>query len=485
VTDNQSNIDVHNQFFYVDVTSPEINSVSKNFDIVGYGANITISANASDNISAVKNVKVNVTYPDESTQNFIMNNNNGNNYEYTFSDTWMLGDYDFNIWTIDNANNSNNSSDYSFTVSRRFGYNKIGSSNQSIWDTITGSVFTAYEKGVADNITVYIDPGNATSDYHHQCVIYRHNDSKLIGVSEEKNISTDKGWQTFNFSVPKPVLINDTEYVLCCWADNYTVSMYYDNGTGSEMHYDNGNSTVQGHYFEGVYNYTPDPNNFDHEDRKYSIYCNYTPDTTPPEITNVTDNPDTVGFGFNVSISTDVADNASGVDVVKVNITYPDDTTGNFSMTNIGNDTYEYVFTNTWLVGQYNYSIWTIDCIGNSDISSGYSFSVSAQATISVCTIKDEYGDNESVNLTDPPGSPPVVGYELLDDDQVLHMWNKHNSYYFNTSSGVQLTNHKDEYWTHNVLMLGYYNNDEWNLMHRTDELSGFTKNVTTDNISF
>jgi hypothetical protein len=33
--------------------------------------------------------------------------------------------------------------------------------------------------------------------------------------------------------------------------------------------------------------------------------------------------------------------------------------------------------------------------------------------------------------------------------------------------------------------MLGYYNNDVWNLIYRTDELNGFTKNITTDNVSF
>jgi len=44
-----------------------------------------------------------------------------------------------------------------------------------------------------------------------------------------------------------------------------------------------------------------------------------------PEITNVTDSPDTVGFGFNIIIDADITDTLSGIDIVKVNITYPDD----------------------------------------------------------------------------------------------------------------------------------------------------------------
>ncbi|MCK5606814.1 hypothetical protein KAR91_33235, partial [Candidatus Pacearchaeota archaeon] len=222
-----------------------------------------------------------------------------------------------------------------------------------------------------------------------------------------------------------------------------------------------------------------------YEFRLYSIYCTYTPDTLPPELSNVTAVPDTVGFGFNVTITANVTDNISGVGIIKVNVTYPDNSSGNFSTNVSDGSSYEYVFDDTWLVGQYNYTIWATDKAYNINSSTGHSFNVSADATISVCTIKDSYSNNETVNLTDPPGDPPAIGYELLDDGDVLHTWNKHNSYYFNTSSGIQLTNHYNEFWSHNVLMLGYYNNDKWNLIYRTDELSGFNKNIGTDNETY
>ncbi len=217
----------------------------------------------------------------------------------------------------------------------------------------------------------------------------------------------------------------------------------------------------------------------------WSEYILFRTETTPPSINSVNNSPSFVGFGFNITFTTNVTDGDSGVESVTVNITYPDSSTGNYTMNNTVNDTYEYVFSDTWLVGQYNYTIWAMDNAYNINSSSGHSFNVSAEVTISVCTIKDEYGNNETINLTDPPGDPPLIGYELLDDGDVLHMWNEYNSYYFNTSSGIQLTNHYDEYWSHNVLMLGYYNNDEWNLIYRTDELSGFNKNVSTDNETF
>jgi len=234
---------------------------------------------------------------------------------------------------------------------------------------------------------------------------------------------------------------------------------------------------------EGVYNVTLTVT--DNQSNEVTSYQLVYIDSIPPEINNVSNDPDTVGFGYNITITAELTDNISGIDIAKVNITYPDSTTGNFTINNTGNDTYQYVFSDTWKVGQYNYTIWVFDHVGNSNSSSGHSFNVSAQATISVCTIKDDYGNNETVNLTDPPPGSPGIGYELLDGGDVLHIWNHLDSYYFDTNSGIQLTNHYNEYWSHNVLMLGYYHNDVWNLIYRTDELSGFSKNIDSDNESY
>jgi hypothetical protein len=157
-------------------------------------------------------------------------------------------------------------------------------------------------------------------------------------------------------------------------------------------------------------------------------------------------------------------------------------------MNNTINNTYEYVFNDTWQYGQYNYVIWAKDVNGNESGSSQHNFHVYADVTISVCTIKDSYGDNELVNLTDPPGqggSSQQIGYELLDNNEVLRIWNKYDNYFFNTSNGIQFSNHYNEYWSHNVLMLGYYNNDVWNLIYRTDELSGFNKDIESDDETF
>jgi hypothetical protein len=249
----------------------------------------------------------------------------------------------------------------------------------------------------------------------------------LIGVSEEKNISGGKGWQNFNFSDPKPVLMNNSEYVLCCWADNESVKMYYDINNDEEMFYDDGSSTFQGHYFEGIYNCTPDTIIFEHEDRKYSIYCCYSSDENPPMITNVSNTSGNVGFGFDINITADIVDYETGINSFKVIITYPDNSTDIFDMSNINGSTYQYVFSDTWKTGQYTYYILVMDNSNNSNTSSQYSFNVSTQATISIATLKDSYGPDEIIEITDPPSSSE--DYYLVDRGLT---WNE----YYNALSG-------------------------------------------------
>jgi thermitase len=153
-------------------------------------------------------------------------------------------------------------------------------------------------------------------------------------------------------------------------------------------------------------------------------------DETPPEIINVSTSPHTVGFGYNMTITADVTDIGSGVSNVSVNITYPDDSQENYTMTCNSGDTYQYAFTSTWLVGQYNYTIWATDNSSNINSSSGHHFHVSAQATMSIATLKDSFSGTQYINITDPPNPPEnltVTGRGLT--------WNT----YYNATSGQNI----------------------------------------------
>jgi hypothetical protein len=304
------------------------------------------------------------------------------------------------------------------TMPNLFGNTQSGSFSQDIKNKITGSIFTMEANGTADSISVYIQTNPSTSP-ETKCMIYRFDNSELIGTTEEKILNTgdDGAWVTFNFSDPKPTLVRDTEYVLVGWS-NDTCNFFYDNATGEQAWYCNDT------YNTSAANPISWTSN---ESKNYSIFCRY---TTKPEITNVCAAPNTVGSGFNITISADIEDNECGIDNVTVNITYPNNVTANFTMNNTGNDTCEYVFCDTWVVGQYNYTICAVDELGDTNTSSGHSFNVSAQATIGIATLKDTYGDNEYINLTDPP--TPPSDYSLIGRGLT---WDK----YYNAITGKNI----------------------------------------------
>jgi len=99
-------------------------------------------------------------------------------------------------------------------------------------------------------------------------------------------------------------------------------------------------------------------------------------DATKPEILEVTYSPYFLVPGSNITIYADVFDNQSGISTVKVNVTTPENTTGNFTMT-LTNESfygYEYTFTGAWEPGCYNFSIWVSDHANNINRSNGYYF---------------------------------------------------------------------------------------------------------------
>jgi hypothetical protein len=291
------------------------------------------------------------------------------------------------------------------------GYPAVGHSIQSVSDKICGSVFTANENGRADNITAFINR-NLSSPGPYTCMLYRASDEALIGTTTSDwsplpqggNISSSSGWAVFNFTGTKPLLEQGTQYVITCWGD----SEY------SRVHYTDSGNNGTGRYDDHTYGTAPpNPADFTNNSRYYSIYCSYTADITPPQITDVTANPHTVGFGYNVTITANVSDNGSDVNIVKVRIAEPGGRQNNNTMTHISGNLYSYTFTYTWEVGQYNYSIWAQDNETNCNTSDTYHFHVSADASISIATLRDSYTGNQYINITDPPNPPN--NYTLID----------------------------------------------------------------------
>jgi hypothetical protein len=101
-------------------------------------------------------------------------------------------------------------------------------------------------------------------------------------------------------------------------------------------------------------------------------------DATPPAILEPTYTPTINVPGANISFYVDFFDNESTIDQVKINITTPDNTTGNYTMTvsNTSGYDYEYRYNETGQLGRYNFSIWVTDHANNTNLSSEYYFTV-------------------------------------------------------------------------------------------------------------
>jgi hypothetical protein len=83
------------------------------------------------------------------------------------------------------------------------------------------------------------------------------------------------------------------------------------------------------------------------------------------------------------------------------------------------------------------------------------------------------------------PEDEREIGYEFLENNSVVHIWNLQNDYFFDKSSGIQITNHFQEYWSKNIFCIGYYDGGEWNKIKCADKLENFDKDIQTDNLTY
>lgn len=78
------------------------------------------------------------------------------------------------------------------------------------------------------------------------------------------------------------------------------------------------------------------------------------------------------------------------------------------------------------------------------------------------------------------PEDERQIGYEFLDEGKVVHIWNTQDDYFFDKNSGIQLTNHFQDYWSRNIFCVGYYSGKEWIKIKCADELSNFERGITS-----
>ncbi|MDH7506794.1 MAG: PKD domain-containing protein, partial [Candidatus Thermoplasmatota archaeon] len=151
VMDEENNIHTCYKNIFVESVLPSFVSVIDVPDVVGFGSDVNIFADFFDNQSMVKDVFINVFYPDNTSKNFTMNVNMSSPYDYmlVFNDTWQIGLYNYSVYVLDNAGNLNCTSGFNFTVSAQ----------------VNMSVCTKKDEYGKDEIIELTDPPNPPEDY--------------------------------------------------------------------------------------------------------------------------------------------------------------------------------------------------------------------------------------------------------------------------------------------------------------------------------
>jgi hypothetical protein len=142
----------------------------------------------------------------------------------------------------------------------------------------------------------------------------------------------------------------------------------------------NGQGITILHEYAAYQQYTATLTVTDNDDRTNSVSHTFTlSDHVPPVINNVQAVPNPQHVGKWVNISCKVTDNVA-VSQVKVNITYPDTSTVNQTMTyNPVTHLAKYNISYSQL-GVYDYFIWASDTNGNTKVSTVHSFQITNQA---------------------------------------------------------------------------------------------------------
>ncbi len=345
-TNDNWNATVPGTFTIQDMDGPFLSNLADTPDPQEYGDFINLTVDVTDDIG-VGEVWINITYPDASWINVSMFQGAG--IEWFYDTTYNeLGVHSYSVWAKDTSSNWNSTGPGTFTIQDTKGPEFKGLKETPDPQDIGGYV----------NITVNItDP---------------------VGV----------GGVWINVTHPNGSWLN--------------ISMLP--GSGDGWYY---NSTF---IDQGIYSYTVWTNDTSNN-WNYSIPGGFEikGDTSPPILLNLNDFPDPQVPGGFVNLTVEVTDDAA-VDEVWVNITYPDGSSINISMSKGAKD--EWFHNTTYLdPGVYTYAVWANDTSNNWNSIGPGAFmifdSTDPQLTNLDATPNPQENDanvNITVNVTDDVG---------------------------------------------------------------------------------
>jgi hypothetical protein len=436
-------------FTIQDTDAPVLNNILDNPDPQENDGFVNISVDVTDDVG-VNEVWINITYPDSSWINVSMDEGAGDGWFYLTS-YGDLGVYSYTIWADDTSGNWNSAGPNSFLIQDIDGPEFTNPNDSPDPQEINGFVNVTVDviddfavDEVWINITspdstwmnVSMDKGTGSGWFHNQSYpnlgthIYtiwandtngNWNKTGPFGFDIKLDIIPPVIWSAVDF--PDPQVFGDFVNITVNATDNIGVDSVWLNFTDplgmqfnttliwmsiNEWFYNTTYSEV------GIFSYTVWVNDTSDNRIVYGPGTFTIIDITKPELSNLLDIPDPQENGGYVNISVEVLDDVA-VDEVYINITYPDGSWINTSMSNGAGDEW---FLNMLYseLGLYTYIIWAEDTSNNLNCSWQESF-----------TIHDTDGP-EFLNINDFPDPQENGGFvnitaDIQDDIGVDDVW--------------------------------------------------------------
>jgi hypothetical protein len=433
----------------LDDDPPELTNLSDTPDPQSAGGNVNITVDVTDDHN-VESVWVNITYPDSSWANMSMMQGSGN--EWFLNTTYLdPGLYSYAVWANDSSDNWNTTGPGTFDITGDFSLPELsnlldfpdpqipgGNVNitvdvtdnigvSSVWVNITFPDATwnnvTMTKGSGDGWyfnTSYSDLGsysytvwaNDTSDNWNSSgpgtfTIQDIDGPLFSNLDDDPDPQENGGYVNLTVDVTDNVAV-DMVWINITYPDASWVNVSMTQGTGDEWYYNTSYADL------GVYTYTIFANDTNDNWNTTGPETFTIQDTDGPLFSNLDDAPDPQENGGNVNISVDVTDDV-GVNEVWVNVTYPDSSWINVSMSSGTGD--EWYFNAPYNdLGSYSYTVWAKDTSNNWNSTGPGTF-----------TIQDTDGLVLS-NLDDTPDPQENGGFvnitvDVTDDVGVDNVW--------------------------------------------------------------
>lgn len=460
-----------------DTDGPEFENLNDAPDPQVNGGYVNITVDVTDE-TALDTVWINITYPDGSWSNVSMKKGTGD--EWYHNTTYIdLGGYSYVVWANDTLDNWNCTVLDTFDIKNEIvppelfdlsdfpdpqeygGYVNItlnvtdNTAVDEVWVNITypdGSwVYLMMTKGIGDEwhynttyavlgvcyYTVFANDSynnwNSTGpgDFAIQDTI----SPEIINPNDSPDPQENDGFVNITVIARDNIAVNDVWVNITSPGGGYTnVSMQHV--IGDDWFYNTNYSDL------GSYSYTIYANDTSNNWNTTTPETFVIQDTDGPEFANLYDAPDPQKDGEKVNITVDVRDDIA-VDSVWLNVTYPNGSSINVTMTKGSGDEYFYNIT-YFNAGLHTYTIYANDTLNNWNSTGPGTFE-----------IKTDIDLPELMNVNDSPdpqeyGCNVNITVDVIDDIAVDEVW-LNISYPNGTWAYMVMLKGTDDEWYHNT----------------------------------